>query len=399
VETKLGGLKTNGLIVLGVLLTAGFTWWSFRYIKFKRMIENVPTQLSIGVVPGINEITGEVKLLEGEPGLSGPLTGASCTWYDYRVVEEDENGKGWVIREHDTRYIGFLCEDSEGSLHIYPEKADIITQHVSVERRGTMRYTEKSLRVGDRLYAIGSVRTKEAARSGIAMVGGDEGMGWPFILSNLSERQVMLLQGWVGLFFMNLAFSSLVLASLLLFGTLGSFSPYDFLLTALVAPVYLLLMMIALHYNDLIFLQRRAERDWANINVALRKRKNLIPRLESVARAYLEHEKSLQQHLAKLREANQRAIDEPEFRDRYFRFEQALVNAVRVRIERYPDLKGNKIIESMMKKISRMETEIAYLRQGYNNSVTEYNTRVETFPDLFLARCFRFNPMLRLDQR
>ena len=186
---------------------------------------------------------------------------------------------------------------------------------------------------------------------------------------------------------------------LLLFASVGSFSPYDFLLTALVAPVYMLLMMVALHYNDLIFLKRRAERDLANIDVALRKRKNLIPRWESVTKAYLEHEKSLLEHLSKLREANQRAIEEPEFLPRYLRFEGAVLKQVHARVEHYPELKGDKVVGTMMRKIGRLETEIAYLREGYNNSVTEYNARVDTFPDLFLARAFRFKPMLRLDQR
>jgi hypothetical protein len=271
----------------------------------------------------------------------------------------------------------------------------MLSRHVDVQRQGRCRYTEKSLRVDDDLYAIGSVRTDDSADRGIVMLAQQDDPDWPFILSNFSEREVMLKKGRLGLLLLNFAFSSLVLAGLLLFANSGSFSPYDFLLTALVAPLYMLVIVIALHYNDLVFLRRRADRDWSNIEVALKKRKNLIPRLQVIVKQYMAHESKLQQHLVKLRNANQRMLSQPDQAARYFRYESAVLASVQLRVEQYPQLQAEPMVGDMMTKMTALETEIAFLRQGYNNSVTQYNERVETFPDLFLARAFSFRRQSR----
>jgi LemA protein len=156
-----------------------------------------------------------------------------------------------------------------------------------------------------------------------------------------------------------------------------------------------LLVVVALHYNDLVFLRRRADRDWSNIEVALKKRKNLIPRLQVIVKQYMSHESKLQQHLVKLRDANQRMLSQPDGAARYFRYESAVLASVQVRVEQYPELQAESMVGDMMDKIAALETEIAFLREGYNNSVTEYNVRVETFPDLFLARAFKFERQSR----
>jgi hypothetical protein len=395
--TELSGWWITALVLVGTVLAMGFSWWGFRHIKYKRMIENVPTQQSIAIVPGISEITGRVTLREGESPLDSPLSHSPCVWFDYLVQERRGSGKNkrWVTVEHEDAYQDFHCRDAEGVLQIKPRGASMISQHVEVQRRGSYRYTEKSLRVDDALYAIGSVRTDDTADRGIVMLDQQDDPDWPFILSNFSEREVMLKKGRVGLLLLNFAFSSLVLAGLLLFANSGSFSPYDFLLTALVAPAYMLLVVVALHYNDLVFLRRRADRDWSNIEVALKKRKNLIPRLQVIVKQYMAHESKLQQHLVKLRDANQRMLSEPDGAARYFRYESAVLTSVQVRIEQYPQLQAEPMVGDMMDKITALETEIAFLRQGYNNSVTQYNERVETFPDLFLARAFKFERQSR----
>lgn len=398
VRTQLQGALPVALVFVGLIFSAIFTWWGFRMICYQRLIENVPTQRSVGVAPGISELAGSVSLIDETRYLQPRLTGEQSVWYDWRLYELKGGGKNksWNEIEQDSNHITFLCRDAEGVLEIQPADAEIITSHVVEKKEGRYKQVEKSLRVGDCLYAIGAVKQIDTAATGVAMVGRQKKLGWPFILSNLSEREVMLGKSRLGLFLLNLAFSSVVLTSLLLFANVGSFSPYDFLLASLVAPLYMFCMVVALHYNDLVFLRQRSDRDRANIDVALKKRKNLIPHWQSVVKGYLAHEQRLQQHLVKLREAHKTVLADPTFLPRYENFEKAVLARIQVKVEQYPDLQGEKMVGDMMKKISALETEIAYLRAGYNNSVTQYNQRLNTFPDVFLARYFRFAPYILL---
>jgi LemA protein len=153
--------------------------------------------------------------------------------------------------------------------------------------------------------------------------------------------------------------------------------------------------LVVLHYNDLVFLRLRARRNWSNVETSLKKRKNLIPAWESVVKGYLAHEAELQQGLAELRQQYQSGLDDTEEITAYLAQEQQLLDQLRVRVEAYPELKAQQIISETMDAIARLETEIALLRQGYNNAVTQYNTRIDTFPDLLLARPFGFEPITR----
>lgn len=122
VTTELKGWWVVALVVVGTLMTMGFSWWGFRHIKYKRMIENIPTQKSIAIVPGISEITGKVALREGEAPLDPPLSHSPCVWFDYRVEERRGSGKNkrWVTVEHEDAYQDFHCRDAEGVLQIRP---------------------------------------------------------------------------------------------------------------------------------------------------------------------------------------------------------------------------------------------------------------------------------------
>ena len=88
-------------------------------------------------------------------------------------------------------------------------------------------------------------------------------------------------------------------------------------------------------------------------------------------------------------------LSQPGKAARYFRYERAVLANIQVRVEQYPELKAEQTVADMMTKISTLETEIAFLRQGYNSSVTQYNERVDTFPDLILARAFDFSRQSR----
>ena len=116
---------------------------------------------------------------------------------------------------------------------------------------------------------------------------------FPFIISDESETEVMLRQGRKGLLGLGIAQNAAVFLGLILFGALGSFAATDFVLAAMFAPLFLTFSMFALMYNDLIFLRNRVKRAWANIEVSLKKRSELIPNLEQVVKNYLSHEQGI----------------------------------------------------------------------------------------------------------
>ena len=111
----------------------------------------------------------------------------------------------------------------------------------------------------------------------------------------------MLRQGRKGLLGLGVAQNAAVFLGLILFGALGSFAATDFVLAAMFAPLFLTFSMFALMYNDLIFLRNRVKRAWANIEVSLKKRSELIPNLEQVVKNYLSHEQGIMNAVAELR--------------------------------------------------------------------------------------------------
>ncbi|MEE4301416.1 MAG: LemA family protein [Pseudomonadales bacterium] len=379
---------------MGLLLAAGASWVGFGGVRLKRWIENLPTSKTSGAACGLTELSGEVVMPEDEAPLEAPLSYRECVWYEYKVEEKRQSGKktSWRTIEQRSGRTAFLCRDSEGAIRIEPEDAEIISRHHDTRREGRLRYTERRLEVGDACYALGPAVVHGEAADRLCLRAGE--LGEPFLLSNYPERIVMLRKAFFGLAFLNLALTALTLGLLLLFATAGSFSPADFLLAALAAPLYMTVFMLVLHYNDLLFLRERARRNWSNIQVSLRKRRNLVRPLNTIVGKYLEHERSLQEALARLRTELRTATDDPGAAARYLAAEQALEGEFRAVIENYPKLRGAKAIAQLTTALTRLENEIALMRAGYNDAVEHYNARIDTFPDLLFARFLEF---VRLD--
>jgi hypothetical protein len=375
---------------LGMMLL--FSWLGFRRIKFKRLIENIPTQKTLGLVPGMTEVQGKVTLPEDTKALSSPMTGSQCSWYHYQVKEKRGSGKDakWVTIVDDLQYIDFECEDDEGRVKIVPQDAEIITSHSTSRSSGKRSYSESVLKLNDPLYAIGEAKPDPERQDTLHIT--EAGSKLPFILSNLPESKVMFRKAWVGLLFLNLAFTAVFSSGLLWFAQSGSFSPSDFLLAALVGPLYMFLFTMLLHYNDLIFLRQRAERNWVNMGVALRKRKNLIPSLETLVKEYMKHEQGLMTDMANFRSAVQSDHEDKDSLQACIGATQQLSQSVNAVVENYPDLKGQTLVSKLMEELTRLETELALLKNGYNDSVTLYNERLETFPDIIFTWAFKFKP-------
>jgi len=162
-----------------------------------------------------------------------------------------------------------------------------------------------------------------------------------------------------------------------------------------VAIVVLLLLFVVSLYNGLVTLRNRFKNAFAQIDVQLKRRYDLIPNLVETAKGYLRHERETLESVVAARNravsAEQAAAARPGDPDamRQLQAAEAGLTAGLGRLfalaEAYPDLKANQTMAQLMEELASTENRIAFARQAFNDAVMAYNTRRETFPSVLLA--------------
>lgn len=152
-------------------------------------------------------------------------------------------------------------------------------------------------------------------------------------------------------------------------------------------------------YNNLVKLRNNRENAFANIDVQLKQRHDLIPQLVSTVKGYASHEKEL---LVRVTEARTAAMGASGINDK-IKAENALSNALsglRVSLEAYPDLKANQNFLQLQGEISDIENKLAASRRFFNSTTRELNNAVQTFPSNIFAGMFGFGkePMFEIPQ-
>ena len=155
-------------------------------------------------------------------------------------------------------------------------------------------------------------------------------------------------------------------------------------------------------YNGLVALRNRFKNAFAQIDVQLKRRYDLIPNLVEVAKGYMKHERETLDAVIKARNAAQGAAQAASAAPGNPAAMQALGQAegqltgvlgrMFALAESYPDLKANQNMLSLQEELSSTENKVAFSRQAYNDSVMEYNTRRESFPANIFAGMFNFGP-------
>jgi len=152
-------------------------------------------------------------------------------------------------------------------------------------------------------------------------------------------------------------------------------------------------------YNGLVKLRNRFRNAFAQIDVQLKRRHDLIPNLVETAKAYLSHEKDTLEAVIKARNAAE-AAREGLSPDNVAGMEKLMaaeggLGSVMGRLfalsESYPDLKANENMKQLSEELTSTENKVAYARQGYNDSVMVYNTKREVFPSNIIAGMFSFS--------
>jgi LemA protein len=160
-------------------------------------------------------------------------------------------------------------------------------------------------------------------------------------------------------------------------------------LWVVLAVVVLAGLYLVVAYNGLVKLRNRIENAWSQIDVQLQRRYDLIPNLIETVKGYAGHEKSVFEEVTQARAQAIGAQGVAQQAQAENMVTSALKSLFAV-AEAYPDLKANQNFLALQEELSGTEGKIAYARQFYNDTVQGYNTRIQTFPTVFIARSMGF---------
>lgn len=166
----------------------------------------------------------------------------------------------------------------------------------------------------------------------------------------------------------------------------------------LVIVVLLAIWCVSL-YNNLVKLRNNRENAFANIDVQLKQRHDLVPQLVATVKGYATHEREVLQRVTEARTA---AMGATTINDK-INAENALTSALaglKVSLEAYPDLKANQNFMQLQNEIADLENKLAAVRRFFNSATREFNNAVETFPSNIFAKMFGFKkePMFEVPQ-
>jgi LemA protein len=159
----------------------------------------------------------------------------------------------------------------------------------------------------------------------------------------------------------------------------------------IVGVVALLVLMLIFTYNRLVRLRNRIETAWAQIDVQLKRRHDLIPNLVETVKGYASHERQTFENVTKARQQAVAASGAENQAQAENMLTQALRQLFAV-AEAYPDLKANQNFLALQEELTGTESRIAFSRQFYNEQVLSYDNAIESFPTNIVAGAFNFEP-------
>ena len=154
--------------------------------------------------------------------------------------------------------------------------------------------------------------------------------------------------------------------------------------------VVLIGLYVVFSYNGLVSLRNRIENAWAQIDVQLKRRYDLIPNLVETVKGYASHERETLDAVIEARNAGMSATGPHDQAEAENQITGALKSLFALS-EAYPDLKANQNFAQLQEELTGTEGRIAYARQFYNDTVYRYNTKIQSFPSNVLANAFRFS--------
>ncbi len=158
------------------------------------------------------------------------------------------------------------------------------------------------------------------------------------------------------------------------------------LLLLIIAAVYMVMA-----YNNLVGMKQRLLSAWSDIEVQLKKRYNLIPALVDTIKGYTKHESETLENVIKARNMALSAHDAGDASKAEAMYKSA-VSGLFGLSEAYPDLKANENFINLQNQLQNIESDIESARRYYNATVRDYNAKLDSFPELYIAKQFNFVP-------
>ena len=157
----------------------------------------------------------------------------------------------------------------------------------------------------------------------------------------------------------------------------------------IIAVIVIIVVAVVALYNNLVKLRNRVDNAWAQVDVQMQRRQDLIPNLVETVKGYAAHESGTLSAVTEARAAVTQAAT-PQAK---MAAENALTGALKSLFavaEAYPDLKANANFQQLQAQLADTEDKISYMRQSYNDTVMAYNPAIQTFPAVLLAGAFGF---------
>ena len=164
-------------------------------------------------------------------------------------------------------------------------------------------------------------------------------------------------------------------------------------LIAIIIIPLIVLFFVWLTYNSLVTLRMRVREAWADIDVQLKKRYDLLPDLIETAKKAVAVDENI---LTKVTELRSQAMEDsakgvsPEERAKVESQLSGAIRDIKIQVEAYPDIKSHGELQNLMDKTTEIEEKIAYSRRFYNSNVMAYNTQIALFPAVLIAEMLGF---------
>jgi len=167
-------------------------------------------------------------------------------------------------------------------------------------------------------------------------------------------------------------------------------------LLIIIGIIVVVAIMVASAYNSLVRLRNNRENAFADIDVQLKQRHDLIPQLVETVKGYAAHEKDTLERVIQARNGalNANTIDEKIVAENKL---SSALSGLKITLEAYPDLKANQNFLQLQEEISDVENKLASVRRYFNSATKEYNNAVQVFPSNIIAGMFNFHKEMMFD--
>jgi len=157
----------------------------------------------------------------------------------------------------------------------------------------------------------------------------------------------------------------------------------------IIGIIVILVIVVISNYNSLVLLRNKVKDGWAQIDVQLKRRFDLIPNLLETVKGYTKHEQDTLEQVIKARNsfASSKTVEDEMNANNEL---TSAMNKLFALAESYPDLKANTNFIKLQDELKETEDKISYARQFYNDNVMEYKNKIEMFPSNIIANLFGF---------